>query len=113
MSDLTRVADFTPKMLGNPNDQRLKTKGAETWGVALFLLSELRERGHFLGADGDRLIHAGEMLNKIARTWKDNDWSIPRDAAKDTARADSKIRQAKIENAIGNFTQTRMAKQDY
>lgn len=38
---LTRVSDLVPSMLGEANDQKLKTKGAETWGLCLFLISEL------------------------------------------------------------------------
>ena len=75
---LTRVADLTPSMLGTQNDQKMKTKGAETWGVALFLLSELRLRSRTAGEDGNTLRMAGESLEKIVRIWKRNDWTMPR-----------------------------------
>ena len=39
---LTRCSDLTPKMLGTPADQKCKTKGAETWGILLFVISELK-----------------------------------------------------------------------
>ena len=85
--DLTRVSDLTPKMLGSSSDQKLKTKGAETWGVALFVIDELRVRAHMLGADGDRLRMAGEMLEQIVRSWKAHDWTIPQAQIQENDRA--------------------------
>ena len=85
--DLTRVADLTLKMLGTADDPKIKTKGAETWGVFLFLISELRIRHSMVGAEAERLIHAGDMLEKIVRTWKAYDWIIPRSAAQENAHA--------------------------
>ena len=86
-ADLTRVADLTTKMLGSANDKKLKTKGAETWGVALFLIEELQVRSHMLGDQGDRLRLAGEMLERVVRIWKMHDWTMPRDSAKERALA--------------------------
>jgi len=34
---LTRITDVTPKMIGDKNDMKCKTKGAETWGLLLFM----------------------------------------------------------------------------
>ena len=79
--DVTRVADFTTKMVGSIGEPKLKTKGAETWGVALFLISELRN--HRGMPDGDRLIRAGECLERIVRIWKAHDWTMPRPAAEE------------------------------
>ena len=87
---ITRVADFTVKMMGSKKKKKLKTKGAETWGMALFLISELRLRVPMLesnGVNGNRLLHAGEMLEKIVRIWKAHDWTMPRAAAKDNSHA--------------------------
>jgi hypothetical protein len=75
--DLTRVSDLTVNMLGSPSDQKLKTKGAETWGVCLFAIDELRKRSRMVGSDGERLMMAGEMLEQCVRTWKAHQWTIP------------------------------------
>jgi hypothetical protein len=83
---LTRVADLTEKMLGTSSDQKLKTKGAETWGVALFLIEELDKRRALLGADGDRLFQAGSMLETIVRSWKSHEWVMPRSEAEKNLR---------------------------
>ena len=84
---ITRVADLTVKMLGSANEKKLKTKGAETWGVALFLIYELPKRMSMLGGDGERLLQAGKQLEKIVRIWKANDWTMPRPAAQESAHA--------------------------
>ena len=84
---LTRVSDLKPSMVGELNDQKLKTKGAETWGVALFLLDELALRSALVGSEGDKLRMAGKSLEKIVRIWKGHDWTIPLEAAKENALA--------------------------
>ena len=81
---ITRVADLTVKMLGTTTNQKLKTKGAETWGVALFLISELPGRMAMLGEEGARLLEAGKELENMVRIWKENDWTMPRSAAKES-----------------------------
>lgn len=91
--NLTRVADLTVKMLGSNDDPKIKTKGAETWGFTLFLISELEVQRRMLeGEDRARLIEAGELLVKIVRIWKDHDWTIPRAKAQESpcAPADPK-----------------------
>jgi hypothetical protein len=80
---LTRVADLVPSMLGDANDQKRKTKGAETWGVGLFLIAELEQKMQFLGTDGLRLLHAGQLLEQVVRTWKAHDWKMPPSSVKD------------------------------
>jgi hypothetical protein len=80
---LTRVSDMVPKMLGEPNDQKLKTKGAETWGICVFLIAELEQKKEFLGDDGTRLLHAGHQLEQMVRTWKAFNWTMPAPKAKD------------------------------
>ena len=82
---LTRVADLTVKMLGEPSDRKLKTKGAETWGIALFLNSELQKHHHILpDAEGNRLQHAGIALERVVRIWKGSDWTMPATLQKDS-----------------------------
>jgi hypothetical protein len=80
---LTRVSDLVPSMLGDANDQKLKTKGAETWGVCVFLIAELEQKNEFLGADGSRLLHAGQLLEQMVRTWKAHNWKMPASSIKD------------------------------
>lgn len=83
---LTRVADLTMSMLGEPNDRKLKTKGAETWGIALFLNSELQKYHHMLpGAEGSRLLNAGIALERVVRIWKGTGWTMPAALQKESA----------------------------
>ena len=84
---LTRVSDLKPSMVGELHDQQLKTKGAETWGVALFLIHELEVRSALVGSEGETLRMAGQSLEKIVRIWKGHDWTIPLAAAKENALA--------------------------
>ena len=64
---LTQISDLTVKMVGNRAEPKLKTKAAETWGVALFLIDELRKYGARAGEDTVRLALAGECLRDLAR----------------------------------------------
>ena len=82
---LTRISDLTSSMLGEITKQKLKTKGAETWGVALFLIDELELRSAVVGTDGANLLMAGRSLEKIVRIWKGHDWTMPLSAAKENA----------------------------
>jgi len=79
---LTRVSDLVPSMLGESTDQKLKTKGAETWGICVFLIAELEQKKESLGADGLRLLHAGNLLEQIVRTWKAHSWVMPASSVK-------------------------------
>ena len=72
--ELTHLADLTPKMLGTRSAKRLKTKGAETWGFALFALAEIRCHLHRLRPIGARLLRAGENLERIERIWRTSEW---------------------------------------
>eukprot|EP00969_Alexandrium_andersonii_P224936 9934233-Alexandrium_andersonii.AAC.1 len=58
-AELTQVADLTVNMLGSTDSRVLKTKGAETWGVLLFIQAQLREKEAVLGAEGKTLREAG------------------------------------------------------
>ena len=66
---LTHISDVTRKMVGDPSDRRLKTKGAETWGLLLFLSDELTSRWRALGEEGDRLREAAACLVTMCQTW--------------------------------------------
>ena len=82
---LTRVADLTPSMLGSVNNPTLKTKGAETWGLALFLIAELRtHHARLPNAEGNRLLHAGQSIEQVVRAWKGSGWVMPLQQQKDS-----------------------------
>jgi hypothetical protein len=57
-------------MLGTRNDRKLKTKGAETYGVLLFVVEQLRQFGDRAGEHHRRLLLAGESLEFMIRTWQ-------------------------------------------
>ena len=80
LSNLTRVSDFTPSMIGTVNNQSLKTKAAEPYGVALFLIKEIEVRGGIL-KDGDqvKLGQAGSHLVSMIQIWKTSGWKMDRD----------------------------------
>ena len=61
---LTRLGNITPKMLGSISDRKLKTKGAETWGVLLFIEHILSDEGRRarVGANADELLEATQCL---------------------------------------------------
>jgi hypothetical protein len=59
---LTRVNDVTAKMVGTPNDMKLKTKGAETWGVLLFLEFMFRVYGAAIQPRGEDYMLAADYL---------------------------------------------------
>jgi len=84
--NLTRVADFTQKMVGTPGAQVLKTKGAETYGVMEFLIWQFRQYRCRLGTDWQRLLRAGEAMDSIICIWHEHKgtWLVPPAARKDT-----------------------------
>ena len=77
---LTRVSDINIKMFGKASAPQCKTKGAETWGLLLFLLDMFRKHAAALGARGRRLCLAGQALVAIVRTWQRHGRNLPRDA---------------------------------
>ena len=76
---LTRVADFTFKMVGTRAEPNLKTKGAETYGIMKFLLFLISKYTSRIGEEWQRLLRAGEALDSMIDIWlkhKDS-WTIP------------------------------------
>eukprot|EP00959_Pyramimonas_sp_CCMP1952_P264006 5520699-Pyramimonas_sp.AAC.1 len=53
-------------MVGDPSGQKLKTKGAETWGLLCFLLDELPHHLWKLGPEGGRLLGIPTALRDMA-----------------------------------------------
>ena len=70
MKNLTAVSDFTMKMCGTQNDRACKTKGAETYGIMLFLLYLMDKYSHRLGSEGQRLRRAGQNLSAMVDLWR-------------------------------------------
>ena len=64
-------------MLGTRQDPKCKTKAAETWGLALFLIDELRTHRERLGVNGCRLLLAGEALEHLVVGFRECGWVAP------------------------------------
>ena len=71
VSNLTRVQDFSRNTLGeSTSGRRLRTKGAETWGVALYLLHKLESLSAAHQDDETRsLFRAGKALADLVELW--------------------------------------------
>ena len=74
---LTRVPDFSAKTVGSKAKQVLKTKGAETYGFMKFLIQTLTLYRERVGPHWQRLLLAGECLDRIVDIWQTCDWIIP------------------------------------
>ena len=68
--NLTRLADFTAKMMGTRHSKACKTKGAETYGLLVFLVFFLGKHTDKLGSRGVRLQRAGHALQRMVGVWK-------------------------------------------
>ena len=66
---LTRVTKFRRGTIGDPTERQLRTKGAETWGVLLFLITTLQTRGLVLGVPRQQLLEAASALEALVATW--------------------------------------------
>ena len=66
---LTRLNDLTPKMLGTKTAPKCKAKGAETWGLLLFLIAMLQKHAYVVGVAGARLHRAGSSLVRMVEIW--------------------------------------------
>ena len=75
--NLTRVSDLVPPMVGTAADPKMKTKGAETWGLLLFLLDDFRRWGARIGQNKDRVLLAGESLERMVLIWRRYEWVVP------------------------------------
>ena len=82
---LTRVSDFTAKMCGTRNSPKLATKGAETHALLLFLIDTYTLYQHRLGLEWQRILQAGEALQRIVNIWHRHRWTIPEAEHKDLA----------------------------
>ena len=76
---LTHVANMSAKTVGTSSDRQLRTKGAETWGVLLWLIDFLSEpnNSNRVGPDAGWLLEAAAMLERIVRTMQRNGVVVP------------------------------------
>ena len=74
---LTRVSDLTRKMVGTATDRKLKTKGAETYGVLLFLLDITMKAVNMIGPQGQVFLDAGACLARLVEIWSQNGVRLP------------------------------------
>ena len=81
---LTRLADFSAKTVGTKGHQTLKSKGAETFGLLKFLLYLFPRYGERLGPHWQRLLKAGQCLDRIVEIWHSNGWTIPAEQRKES-----------------------------
>ena len=66
---LSRVT-FSRKKIGSNSDRKLRTKGAQTWGFLLFLVSVLQQRAIVTGDLGPSLLAAGKAMVGLVRLWQ-------------------------------------------
>ncbi len=72
---LTTVNDWTPAMVGSFAKPKCKTKGAETWGLLLFLLDEIKTYSRFI-TGWQRLYEAGKSLESLVLLWRGCTWKL-------------------------------------
>ena len=64
---LTRIDDITPGMIGTRNAPTMKTKGAETWGLLLFLETMFRHYGAAVRVDSEWIQFTADDFLETAR----------------------------------------------
>ena len=79
-ADLTEVADFTPGMLGTETKPHLKVKGAECYGLLLFIIEMYEVHKNTLGQDGERLLLAGKALESFVAIQRQHGYVMPAEA---------------------------------
>ena len=65
---LTRIGDFGSRVVGTTPDSAVKTKGAETWGLLLFLVD--RWAGRDLASGDAALLTGAGALVRMMMIWK-------------------------------------------
>ena len=66
-------------MVGEPQDKKLKTKAAETYGVLLFCLDELAAHPQ-VHPRSRAFLEAGRQLTGLIDLWHGSPWRLPPDA---------------------------------
>ena len=83
VEELTRLSDLTVSMLG-PGDKKTKAKGAETYGLLVYLVWALKEHAGAIGANAAHLIGAGHAIKKYLEVCRKSQVQMPIDAQQDT-----------------------------
>lgn len=73
---ITRIGTFKRRHLREPDDKKLRTKGAETWGIVLFLVARLEREVIRMGAEAGRRCAAGQELVRMNRVWQSSPWRM-------------------------------------
>ena len=76
--NLTRISDLTRKMMGESGGKQLKVKGAESWGVLLFLVDVGNAIARRLNPEIMRTIEAGQCLIDLVTCFHTNGLMGPR-----------------------------------
>jgi hypothetical protein len=80
---LTRLSDLTIKMIGTHDSPLLKTKGAETFGILMFVIHILTLHKARVGDIGAKLLRAGQALARVVEIMSENAWVMPDIAIKE------------------------------
>lgn len=73
---LTRITSFTKKTLGDLSDKAMRTKGAETWGFFLFLITVLETDTAAVGQEGAALLEAARAMRRMVDTWTESEANV-------------------------------------
>jgi hypothetical protein len=74
---LTQIGSFNKKLLGDTAEPKLKTKGAETWGFCLYLLSKMAGITRLLDSSLTKMYKAGLALEALIRLWRPHGRHLP------------------------------------
>lgn len=74
---LTCIQALNKRLLGAPSEPTLKTKGAETWGLLLFLTHTLRRHMHRLPPDFAPLLEAATCLENLMQIFDEGPVRLP------------------------------------
>ena len=72
-ANLTETHEFTKKMVGDPGDLKMGTKGSETWTLLLFLVDEMT---YWNFEDKQKLLDAGRSMVALVGIWKAGKWKL-------------------------------------
>ena len=74
---LTRMSDLTVAMVGSRGQPKLKAKGAETWGLCVFIWASCGKHAHRLGRDGPAWRAAGDALLRLVDLMRNAGVTLP------------------------------------
>ena len=76
-SKLTRISKMSKKTVGEVADQKLKSKGAETYALLLYCIHALERDHERLGADVVPLLETCECMSRIIDIFNASGANIP------------------------------------